>query len=169
MYKENSVRFSCRRKGRKRDSRASALYYEAESRDRTESRKDQMDLKILQDMPPWDWPTDAGKVFQKILKDSRASESDRLLAAELAGDFTVINDELAAVLIAIVGSADQAEQLRAKAAISLGPVLEHTDADMDDASITQHTFRHIQDSLHALYLSESVPKEVRRRILEASV
>ena len=53
-----------------------------------------MDLKTLLDTPPWDWPTDAGRMFRKILIDQRADESDRLVAAELAGDFTVINDDL---------------------------------------------------------------------------
>lgn len=132
-----------------------------------------MDLKILQDTPPWDWPKDVGKVFQEILKDNGANESDRLVAAGLAGDFTVIDDELASALIAIVRSADQPEQLRARAAISLGPVLEHADTegyeDLDDPPITQRTFHDIQDSLHTLYLNDSLPKEVRRRILEAAV
>jgi hypothetical protein len=59
-----------------------------------------MDLKTLLDTPPWDWPTDAGRMFQKILIDQRADESDRLVAAELAGDFTVINDDLADTLFA---------------------------------------------------------------------
>jgi len=54
-----------------------------------------MDLKTLLDTPPWDWPTNAGNMFQKILADRRANESDRLVAAELAGDLTVINDDLA--------------------------------------------------------------------------
>jgi hypothetical protein len=65
------------------------------------------------------------------------------------------------------------EQLRAKAAISLGPVLEQADMDgfedPDDVPITERTFRNIQDSLEKIYLDNSTPKEVRRRILEASV
>jgi hypothetical protein len=112
-------------------------------------------------------------MFQKILIDRRAKESDRLVAAELAGDFTVINDELADALLAIVGNANEQERLRAKAAISLGPVLEHADTngfeDPDDVPITERTFRNIQDSLRKLYLDTSTPNEVRRRILEASV
>ena len=132
-----------------------------------------MDLKALLDTPPWDWPTDAGRMFQKILIDQRADESDRLVAAELAGDFTVINDDLADALLAVVGSADEPEQLRAKAAISLGPVLEQAETDgfegPDDVPITELTFRNIQDSLKKIYLDKSTPKEVRRRILEASV
>ena len=85
----------------------------------------------------------------------------------------MINDDLADALLAIVGSADEPEQLRAKAAISLGPVLEQADTDgfedPDDVPITEGTFRSIQDSLQKLYLDNSTPKEVRRRILEASV
>src|SRR5947207_12051026 len=89
----------------------------------------QMELKILLETPPWDWPRDAGNLFEKILIDKRVNESERLVAAELAGDFTVINDELVDALMTIIRSADEPEQLRARAAISLGPVLEHADTD----------------------------------------
>jgi hypothetical protein len=133
-----------------------------------------MDLKILQETPPWEWPRDAGQIFQETLTDHQANESDRLVAAELAGDMVVINDELADILTAIIRSPDEPEQLRATAAIALGPVLEQTDIDgfddpIEDAAITERTFRNIQDSLQKLYFDNSVPKEVRRRILEASV
>jgi hypothetical protein len=50
-----------------------------------------MDLKTLQDTPPWEWPEGADKLFIGILRDGKAAESDRLIAAELARDFTVIN------------------------------------------------------------------------------
>jgi hypothetical protein len=132
-----------------------------------------MDLKILLDTPPWDWPVDAGKMFRKILIDRRAKASDRLIAAELAGDFTVIDDELAEALLAIVRNAGEPEQLRARAAISFGPILEHADMggfdDPDDMPITEGTFGNIQDSLQELFLDTATPKEVRRRVLEASV
>jgi len=132
-----------------------------------------MDLKSLLDTPPWDWPRDAGSMFRKILIDQRDNESDRLVAAELAGDFTVIDDDLADTLLTVVRSADEPGQLRAKAAISLGPVLEQAETDgfedPDDVPITERTFRNIQDSLEKIYLDNSTPKEVRRRILEASV
>jgi hypothetical protein len=132
-----------------------------------------MDLKTFLDTPPWDWPRDAGRTFWMILADQRASESDRLVAAELAGDFTVINNDLADMLLAIAGSADEPEQLRARAAISLGPILEqaYTDGfeDPDDVPITEGTFHNIQDSLEKIYRDKSTPKDLRRRILEASV
>ena len=54
-----------------------------------------MDLKDLLDIPPWEWPRDAAKRFQKALMD-RANASDRLVAADLAGDLVVVNDQLAA-------------------------------------------------------------------------
>ena len=132
-----------------------------------------MDLKTLQDTPPWDWPRDAGKKFQKIRIDHEANETDRLIAAELAGDLTVINDQLADALMAVIRRPDEPEQLRAAAAIALGPVLEQADIDgfedPDDVPITQRTFHNIQDLLHKLHFDNSIPKEVRRRILEASV
>jgi hypothetical protein len=132
-----------------------------------------MDLKSLLDTPPWDWPADAGKIFWTILIDPRAKQSDRLVAAQLAGDFTVINDELAETLLTIASSTEEPEKLRARAAISLGPALEQADTDgfedPDDVPITEHTFRTIQESLEKLYLANSTPKEVRRRSLEASV
>jgi hypothetical protein len=133
-----------------------------------------MDLKAFQDTPPWEWPRGAGKMFHKILVDRQASESDRLIAADLAGDLVVMNDDLANALLAIVRSGIEPPELRAKAAISLGPVLEQTDIsgfdDPDDVPpVTERTFRNIQDSLQKLYADESIPKQVRRRILEASV
>jgi uncharacterized protein (UPF0147 family) len=127
----------------------------------------------LQDTPPWEWPRDAGKKFQKILIDRQANETDRLIAAELAGDLTVMNDELADALTAIIRRPEEPELLRAAAAIALGPVLEQSSTsefeDPDDVPITQRTFRNIQDWLHKLHFDHSIPKEVRRRILEASV
>jgi hypothetical protein len=109
----------------------------------------------------------------KILIDRRAKASDRLIAAELAGDSTVINDDLAGALLAIVGDAGEREQLRARAAISFGSALEQASIDEfeepDDVPITERMYHNIQDSLQKLYFDPSTPKEVRRRILEASV
>ena len=88
-----------------------------------------MDLKTLKDTPPWEWPEGAEKMFLGILRDDQADESYRLLAAELAGDFTVINDELADVLLSILCNGDESEKMRGKTAISLGPALENADMD----------------------------------------
>jgi hypothetical protein len=134
----------------------------------------EIDLKQLQEMPPWEWPKEVAEKFQAILTDGGAPASDRLIAAELAGDYVVINDELAKTLMGILGSASEPAKLRARAAISLGPALESADTgDFDDpvdsVPISEDTFVKIQALLEVLYLEESIPKEVRRSVLEASV
>lgn len=133
-----------------------------------------MDLKTLQDTPPWDWPEGASRIILDVLRgDDQTAETDRLIAAELGGDFTVIDDEMAGALLAILRNGAESEELRGQAAISLGPVLEHADTegfeDPDEMPITEHTFHTIQDWLRRLYTDAGVPEEVRRRILEASV
>ena len=132
-----------------------------------------MDVKTLGHIPPWEWPEGADTILLDTLRDGRAAASDRLLAAELAGNFTVINDELVAALLAIVRDGDASEKLRGQAAISLGPVLEHADmeefTDPDDVPIDEPTFHWIQESLRKLYMDAGVPTYVRRRILEAAV
>jgi HEAT repeat protein len=132
-----------------------------------------MKLKTFIDTPPWEWPEDAEKIFLEVLLDDHADESERLLAAELAGDSTVINDELADELLVIVSDDKESDSLRARAAISLGPALEyaHIDGfeDPDDIPISENKFHEIQETLCKRYLDTDVPKEVRRRILEASV
>ncbi len=132
-----------------------------------------MDLKVLEDLPPWEWPQGTDKMLLEILRDNQKDQSDRLLAAELAGDYTVINDELAAALLSIVGNGEESEELRARAAISLGPILETASIDEfddpEDVPISEETFHRIQKSLHDLYMDNDVPMQVRRRILEVSV
>jgi hypothetical protein len=132
-----------------------------------------MDLKTLQDTPPWEWPSGIGHKFRTILRDPGAKPADRLLAAELAGDFTVINDQLAHVLLAIMGDPAEPEELRAQAAISLGPAIEQADIDeFDDPEsvpISEKTFHKIQQSFRKAYADSGLPKLLRRRILEAAV
>ena len=137
-----------------------------------------MDLNDLKETPPWEWPRDASKRFLAVLRNPQSKASDRLVAADLAGDMVAINDALVEALLTIVGNAAEPEELRAKAAISLGPVLEQSDLEMgdagefddpDDVPISEKTFRKIQQSLRKLYLDTNVPKLVRRRILEAAV
>jgi hypothetical protein len=134
-----------------------------------------MNLKSLLETPPWDWPRDTGKILRKTLLDRRAPESDRLIAAELSGDLVVIDDEMVEAILTVVCSAAEPEPLRSKAAISLGPVLEQTgidgfeDNDPDELPISETAFRSIQDMLQTVCGDPTVPKQVRRRALEASV
>ncbi len=132
-----------------------------------------MDLKTLKGTPPWDWPGNADNMLYGILRDRQADASDRLLAADLAGNFTVINDPLADALLSIVKSGDEPEALRGQAAISLGPALEHADTsefeDPDDVLISEETFNRVKRSLRSLFMDADLPDDVRRQILEASV
>ena len=132
-----------------------------------------MDLKKLKMTPPWEWPEETDKALLEVLNNNQADPADRVLAAELAGDFVVINDELAGVLLSILQNGSEPEELRAIAAISFGPALEQADIeefdDPDDVPISENVFHKIQKSLQSLYMDADVPEYVRRRILEASV
>ena len=132
-----------------------------------------MDLKALNNTPPWDWPADTAETLARVLRDKQAAEPDRVLATEMAGDFTVVNEELVEALLAVLRCGDESEGLRGRAAISLGPILEYADTegfgDAGDVPISEQTFRQIQESLRELYTDAQIPSEVRRRILEASV
>lgn len=132
-----------------------------------------MELKIFIEIPPWEWPEDANRIFLEALRDNQANESEHLLAAEMAGDSTVINDELAGELLAIVNDDKNSVSLRGRAAISIGPALEYAFIDgfeiPDDVPISEKKYHEIQDSLYKLYLDTNVPEEVRRCVLEASV
>ena len=132
-----------------------------------------MDLKILRDIPPWEWPRGIGNEFLMVLRNPQAAAADRLLAAQFAGDLVVLDNFLAHTLLAIVSNAAEPEKLRAKAAVSLGPVLEQAELDeFDDPEavpVSESTFRKITQTLRKVYVDGAVPKLVRRRILEAAV
>ncbi|MFZ0611025.1 MAG: HEAT repeat domain-containing protein [Desulfobacterales bacterium] len=138
-----------------------------------------MDLKSLYDIVPWEWPKNADKLILGVLRDDGADTSDRILAATLAGDSVIVNDELVDVLLSVLGNGAEADDLRGRAAISLGPALEYADTEwveeadtFDDPSavpISEKTFRKVQETLHNIYLDAATPKNVRRRVLEAAV
>jgi hypothetical protein len=132
-----------------------------------------MDLKLLEQTPSWDWPRNADNFLISFLDNNDADFSDRLLAAELAGEFSVISNNMADTLLSVVNNNAENKKLRAKAAISLGPVLEYADMmnfeDPDDIVISEPTFTKIQATLRKLYMDAIVPSSLRRQILEASV
>lgn len=144
-----------------------------------------VDFKSLKEIPPYAWPDNAGEIFLEIMNDKTADEEDRLVAAELAGDIVVIDDVIAAALLAILKNGDESEELRGQAAISLGPVLEETDIELEDdydddfdedpdyyseePSISPELFQKITESLQHLYYDAALPKQVRRRVLEGSI
>ncbi len=132
-----------------------------------------MDLKSLKDTPPWHWPEDADQMISEVLRNDSADASDRLLAAALAGGYTVINDELVEELLSVLINDDLSENLREQAAVSLGPILERADTDgfdgFDAVPIEEETFHVIRSILRRLYFDAEVPQTLRRRVLEAAV
>ncbi len=108
-----------------------------------------------------------------LLQDARADAEERLLAAELAGDYTNMNDALADALLAVTGNDEEAGGLRGAAAIALGAALEHAYTmgfeDEDDILLTESGFHQVLGTLQQLFFDQKVPDDVRRRVLEASV
>lgn len=129
------------------------------------------DLAALSMLPAWEWPEDASETLLHSVDQGR-EESERLLAVELAGQ--AMTDELARALLDLVGDPDEPDALRARAAIALGPILEYLDlgefdAPYPDNPCSEATARRIRKELRNLYHDAGVPRDVRRRILEASV
>jgi HEAT repeat protein len=138
-----------------------------------------MDLIDLRDTPPWEWPGDTGRQIRKLLNNRNADPAERLLAAEFAGDLTVLDNDLANVLLAVLRNNEEPEELRATAAIAFGPVLEMAFVEFDEElgefddpealPISVGQFRTIQEALGRAYSDTATPKLVRRRALEASI
>ncbi|MCP5107433.1 MAG: hypothetical protein GY950_28860 [bacterium] len=134
-----------------------------------------MSLKELKNTPPWEWPEDAGEVISKVLTDKNAPASERVLAAQLAGDNVVMDNDMAPRLLSIVKDTGESEELRSTAAVSFGAGLEYAEMmDFDDYGdegdiLTQEVFNEIQETFRILYYDPGTPKTVRRRILEGAV
>jgi hypothetical protein len=96
-----------------------------------------------------------------------------MIAVELAGNYVVVNDEIFAGLLSIVAGARESEDLRARAAIALGPALEAGCMDgfddLDGVPISERCYLETKEALRELFRDAELPKEVRRRVLEASV
>jgi hypothetical protein len=134
-----------------------------------------MNLQVLNDTPPWEWPENAGETISKVLRDKGAMLSERVLAAELAAEMLVMNDDMAGLLLDILEDVSEPEELKSIIPISLGPVLEYSDmVELDeygdeDEVLSEEMLDELRERLRDLYFSEEVPKNVRRRILEGSV
>jgi HEAT repeat protein len=132
-----------------------------------------MDIHTLYDLPPWEWPENAEAMIIGLLQDTQADAEQRLLAAELAGDYTNMNDALADALLTVTSRADESVELRGAAVIALGGALEHAYTmgfeDEDDILLTESGFHQVINTLHQLFFDQEVPDDVRRRVLEASV
>jgi HEAT repeat protein len=137
-----------------------------------------MNLKSFRDLPSFDWPQGAKEQLVQTLRGDGA-ESERLLAAELAGEVGVIDEELVAALLSVVENDKESENLRSQAAIALGPVIDEMGmeelaesagmSDPEGTPISKETYDRVQQKLRSLYTQAEAPKLVRRRALEASV
>lgn len=132
-----------------------------------------MDMHTLAGIPAFDWPSDAAERIMEVLHDRGAPQSERLLAAELAGDPTVLNDGLVEGLLQILTGAAEEETLRSRVAISLGVALEEGEIfgfeDPDGPQISEDRLLQAKASLRDLYRDPGIPKALRRSALEASV
>jgi len=136
------------------------------------------ELRRLADTEPWTWDESTGPALLATLRDSAASDEDRVLAAELAGDPVVLHDALADELLSTVKNASANEQLRSRSAIALGPALELASIEFDNSSelsdpesvpISEKVYAKIKSGLRSVYHDASTPKLVRRRALEAAL
>ncbi|MBN1945247.1 MAG: HEAT repeat domain-containing protein [Bradymonadales bacterium] len=135
-------------------------------------KKENSDLQRLSQLPPWDWPDDMAELVLAMLRDTQADPLERLLAAEMAGTPSVINDQLLVELNNVLCRGSEEDELRCMAGISIGMGLEAlaaSDEEEEEEPISMETIEQLQRSLHSLYLDRSTPDDVRRAALEASV
>ena len=133
-----------------------------------------MNLILIETMPPWDWPPGTGAMLAKIMRNPQSPPADRILAANLASNPVVCDEPMAELFLSLVQDQSEPDELRAAAAISLGPILEETDIegfdeDLSEPPISRGTFELIGNIFRQLHHSRDTPKLVRRRILEAAV
>ncbi len=131
-----------------------------------------MNLNDLQNTPVWDWPETARDTILRSLVNRSAPLDDRLLAAELAYDVSPDHDDVVSGLTEVVGEAGAPEELRARAALAIGPALEtaHQGVASDAGeSLSDAAFRKAQKALKRIYDNTSESSEVRRCVFEAMV
>ncbi len=133
-----------------------------------------MNLQELSQTPTWEWPDDAPEVLLAVLQDTQATLADRQLVASLVAEIDVMDDAFAAALLAIAVNPAEDLDLRAAAAIALGPSLEYADILDPEELAEEEAFsaaaiRRVEESLRALYEAAATPDMLRRAALEASV
>jgi hypothetical protein len=135
-----------------------------------------MDVNNLSRIPSWEWPPTASEVVLAALRDRTTREQERRVAAELAGDMIIMNDDLADALLEILADPSETPFLRGRAATALGPVREELwmlvgepFPDEDDPPVSPEVAARIAERLHETCVDPDAPKEVRRRALEGSI
>jgi HEAT repeat protein len=105
-------------------------------------------------------------------------EGDDEVRIEALETFGEVDDELAEELLRILQS-DASEEIRAAAAISLGPTLEIVGTDLSDdgrvgeffgdSPLSQQVYDRVVETFKRVCLDEGQPTLVRRRVFEAAV
>lgn len=133
------------------------------------------DLKQLQALamiPLWEWP----ETVRELVRDGLSSDNAEIRAAAAEAAWGIMNQKLAPKLIGLVRD-DPDPDVRARAAIALGPALEEYDLEVgylgeefdDEEIISEELFNEIQGLFRSIYSDTEQPPLVRRRVLEASV
>jgi len=97
----------------------------------------------------------------------------KLRALEFTAEL-IEGDEMAERHLELVEDSEERTDVRARAAVALGPAMELCDwgdweSPYDPPPLSRRFFQEIQDRLQRLYRTASVPELVRRRVLESSV
>lgn len=134
-----------------------------------------MKMRDLAEIRPWDWPQTASVLILEMLRNEEAPSDERQLAAELAGDLVVMNDDLAGELLRILENPAEADILRAESAISFGATMEEVGwmegggfSVWEVPAVTEPVIERARTALRRAYLDLGNPKVVRRFALEAS-
>jgi len=144
------------------------------------NRNSPVDLKALSVISPWDWPDETAGQLARCLWDREAPEAQRRLALELVVELCDGLEEPFMACLEILCNPSESDQLRAEAAIALGPTLEEMDGlleedeeaselDPEDTWISPALFLRAKATLRELWYATELPELVRRKVLEASV
>ncbi len=134
-----------------------------------------MSVELLRSTAPWEWPPNAGETLLESLRDRSRPADEREVAAHLAGDLVVMNDEIAEVLASVASDRSEPESVRAAAAIAFGAVLEQTDIEgfeddgISEPPILESTLKTVLHTLRQIHEDANEGMLLRRRALEASV
>jgi len=130
-------------------------------------------MKHTESIKPLESFSEDNREVVEILRGSE--DEDRLEVLEECGE---VDDELAEELLRLIES-DAPDEIRAAAAIALGPTLEMMDTELDDqgrvedsfgmAPLSQRVYDLVVETLRRVCLDQAEPVLVRRRVLEAAV
>jgi HEAT repeat protein len=130
-----------------------------------------MDLKIVRETPPWDWPEGTGKRFADILRDREAEGFEREIVAALEGQNPDVRYEAVCAAgvwsvgaawphVAALVSAEKVDKPLRLAAIDAVTSIRPEDAAETLGDLLDSTDEDIVEAVHeALATAEGVPDD----------